>query len=607
MRARMARMRARIPAMALALGAMLACACAGAVLAQAGDSSQRLRRLFEQSSLAAQQRFPLGALYRGESRRVAQFGEYLTDAHVAAGRESALADLQELAGIERALLSAPERVAYDAFRWQREIDLRWSEPRFRDIWLRLPFDQFNGFHLGFPTLSSGSGAARYRSVEDYEDGLSRIEGFIAWLERAMARFREGAGAGIVHPRPVVERMVEQFAALLAQGVEGSVFYGPVRAIPDGIAPAERERLRLAYATAIRERILPAFTRMHEFLSGWYLARTRESVGLYRIPGGEAYYRHLVEVHTTTRLSPDEIHALGRAEVERIRARMDEIRVRTGFEGPLPAFFEHVRGDPQFRPASAAAIAERYRAIGARVQAALPRLFPKLPRAALEVRAEPAWREKSAPYARYESGSADASRPGVFYYNTRDLASRSVIGMEALYLHEALPGHHLQIGIARESAQLPPFLRYREITAFSEGWALYAETLGPELGLYADPWQRFGALDQEMWRALRLVVDTGIHWMGWRREEAIDYMLAHSSTSRTDAVAEVERYIAWPGQALAYKIGQLTITRLRAKARDALGERFDVRDFHDVVLATGSLPLPVLEAKVDAWIAARKAP
>lgn len=585
--------------------AVLACIALtpAAVCAQADDASRRLHALFAASNSAAESRFPIGAIYRGEARRVAQFGEYLTDAFNAANEAAAREDLRALAAVDRAALGGVDRIAYDAFKWQREADLRWYQPHILGVWLRLPFDQVNGLHLSFPELSSGTGAARYRTAEDYEDGLGRIDGYVAWLDRAIARFREGAAAGFVHPRPVVERLIAQFAARLEAGVEGSPFYGPVRAMPAGIAPGERERIARAYAAAIRERVLPAYARMHDFLGGWYLKRARDTIGVYRLPGGEAYYRHLVHAHTTQPLSPDELHALGRREVERLRGQMDAIRTQAGFDGTLAAFFDHLRTDPRFRAGSVEALAARYRAIGERVAAALPKLFPALPKAPLEIREELAMRVKSAPYARYVTGAADGSRPGIFYFNPRDLAARTIVATEALYLHEALPGHHLQMSLAREDARLPAFLRFRDHTVFTEGWALYAETLGAELGLYTDPYQRFGALDQEMWRALRLVVDTGIHWMGWRRDEAIDYMMANSTTGRVDATAEVERYIAWPGQALAYKVGQLAFTRLRAKAQAGLGEKFDLRAFHGEVLSAGSLPLPVLEAKVDAWIAA----
>jgi uncharacterized protein (DUF885 family) len=286
--------------------------------------------------------------------------------------------------------------------------------------------------------------------------------------------------------------------------------------------------------------------------------------------------------------------------------MDAVRRQVGFQGDLPAFFEHIRTDPRFKPASAEALAEGYRAIGRRVEAAIPRLFRTTPRSALEIRPVPAFLERNQAGAYYQQGTPDGTRPGVFYFNTYDLPSRTTPGMETLYLHEAVPGHHFQISLAQENEPLPNFMRFGGNTAFVEGWALYAESLGDELGLFTDPYQNYGRLDDEMLRAMRLVVDTGIHAMGWSRDQAIQYMLANSAMGRTDATSEVERYIAIPGQALAYKIGQLKIRELRTRAERALGDRFDIRDFHEQVLGTGALPLTVLERKIDDWIASRRA-
>jgi uncharacterized protein (DUF885 family) len=343
--------------------------------------------------------------------------------------------------------------------------------------------------------------------------------------------------------------------------------------------------------------------MRDFLRDDYLPRTRGSVGLSDLPGGAGWYRQLVAENTTTALAPDEIHQIGLAEVARIRQSMDAVRIETGFAGALPEFLEFMRTDPRFQPASAQALKDGYADIGRRVDLALDRLFAHRPRSALELRPTPANQERTDAAARYQQGTPDGSRPGIFYFNTWDLPSRNTSGMESLYLHEAVPGHHYQVSLAQENLALPKLLRFGGNTAYVEGWALYAESLGFELGLFTDPYQHFGHLDDEMLRAMRLVVDTGLHTKGWTREQAIDYMLANSSMSRTDAVAEVERYIASPAQALAYKIGQLTIRRLRTRAEVALGPRFDVRAFHDQVLNTGALPLAVLEAKIEAWVAA----
>jgi len=330
------------------------------------------------------------------------------------------------------------------------------------------------------------------------------------------------------------------------------------------------------------------------------------VGLAAMPGGPELYRYLVASSTTTNLTPDEIHNIGLAEVARILKGMDEVKARVGFQGDRPAFFTYLRTDPRFKFASAQAMGDAFREVGKRVDLVVGELFSTLPKSPLEIRPVPAHREKTDAAGSYNSGTPDGKRPGIFYFNAYDLPSRSNYGTETLYLHEAAPGHHFQISLAQENEKLPAFQRFGGNTAYAEGWGLYAESLGPELGMFKDPYQLQGRYEDEMLRAMRLVVDTGIHSKGWGRDQSIDYMMANSSMSRTDAVAEVERYIAIPSQALAYKIGQLTISRLRAKAEAALGPKFDIKGFHAQVLMTGALPMAVLEAKIDRWIAAERA-
>ena len=584
---------------AIAVCAFLLSACATVT---PDAPAARLRRLLADSDEAMLVRNPISALYRGDRRFATRHGDYISDEYIAAERAAVQDDLQRLTAIDRTALSEPDRLAYDTFRWKRETDSRRLAPEFVLLRFGLPIAHFGGWHLDFAQLSSGAGIARYATVADYDDGLSRLDGFVVWLDRARERLRQAADAGIVLPRVVVERMIPQFQSLVDAGAEGSMFYGPVRKLSGDWPAVERERITRNYATAIHSRLMPAFVRMRDFLQGEYLPRSRSSVGLSQLPGGDAWYRQLVAQHTTTSLLPEEIHRMGLAEVARITASMDAVRVQLGFEGTLAQFFEHLRVDARFKPASAQAYGDGYRAIGQRVDASLPRIFARRQRAPLEIRPTPTPQDQTDAAARYDIGAPDGSRPGVFYYNTYDMPSRATYYMETLYLHEAVPGHHFQGSLAQEDETLPKLLRFDGNTAYWEGWALYAESLGPELGLFTDPYQRFGYYNEEIWRAMRLVVDTGLHALSWTREQAIDYMLAHSATSRTDATAEVERYIVDPGQALAYKIGQLTISRLRGKAQTALGARFDLRDFHDQVLLTGALPMDVLEAKLDGWIA-----
>jgi uncharacterized protein (DUF885 family) len=587
---------------------LCASACAAAALpwragAQAveGDDAARLRRLLDASDEALLDRNPIWALYRGDTRRAGQHGDFVSAAYVEGERRAAEADLARLAEIRRDRLSAADRIAYDAFRWSRENARERNSPPAASIWPLLRIDQMNGWHLHFAELSSGGGVAPYRTVVDYDNGLARIDGFIGWLERATGRMREGQRSGVVLPRVIVERVISQFDTYAAQGLDDSPYYGPVRTMPPEIAEPERTRLAKAYAAAVEERLKPAFRRTSAFLRDEYLRSARATVGLSAIPGGAAYYATLIRAHTTTTLVADEVHRLGLAEVARIRSGMTAAMRKASFDGSLAQFFEHVRTDRRFEPRSAEELAEGYAAIGRRVDAAVLRLFAALPKTPLAIRPTPAAQAVHDAAARYNDGSLETGQPAVFYFNTHDLPARKLWHMETLYLHEAVPGHHLQTATAAENTALPKLLRFDGNTAYNEGWALYAESLGPELGLFDDPYQLFGHYNDEMLRAMRLVVDSGLHAQGWSRERAIDYMLENSAMTRVDATAEVERYIVNPGQALAYKVGALTIRRLRTKAEQALGSRFDVRAFHGQVLDTGSIPMAVLEAKIEAWI------
>jgi uncharacterized protein (DUF885 family) len=583
-----------------------AAAPAAAAPASAETPGERLRALFARSDEDLLRRIPLAGLYRGDLRYADRYGDYISDEFYDRERAAQQAELAALLAIDRGALSPTDQLAYDVFRRDKEMAIRGLAPEMLALTAVRPIDHFFGFHTSFADLSSGRGAAPFRTVADYENSLKRSTGFVQQIDAAIERFRQGMATGVVQPRLVINNVIGQLDTMLEQGVEGSTFYLPVQNFPETVPEDHRERLRTAYRGAITGEIRPAFTRLRDFLKNEYLPHARESVGLAQMPGGERLYAHLIEESTTLPMTAAEIHQLGLREVARIRSEMDAIRTEVGFRGDLQAFFEHIRTDPRFKPSSAEELGDGYREIGRRVDQRIGTLFRTLPRTALEIRPVPAFLERNQAGAYYQGGTPDGSRPGVFYFNTYDLPSRTTPGMETLYLHEAVPGHHFQISLAQENEQLPNFMRFGGNTAFVEGWALYAEKLGPELGLYTDPYQRFGHLDDEMLRAMRLVVDTGIHAMGWSRDRSIEYMLANSSMGRTDATSEVERYIAIPSQALAYKIGQLKILELRQRARTALGDRFDIRDFHEQVLSTGALPLTVLERKIDDWIASRRA-
>ena len=568
----------------------------------AGSPGQDLHALFHASDEGHLKRNPIEALYRGDLRFADQFGDYISDAYFAAEKEAADHDLRALEQIDRRELSATDQISYDVFKYQRSIDLKGYEPALLEAQQDRPIDHFYGVHLLIADLASGGSAAPFRTTKDYEDNLARLQGYVVFLDRAIARMRHGLSKGITNPKLVMENVAQQIDGFLAEGVDGSTFDKPVHHFPDSVPAADQQRLTAAYATFIRETLIPAHTRLRDFLRKEYLPHARESVGLGQMPGGAALYQYLIENTTTTKLKPEQIHALGLAEVTRIRSEMEKIREATGFKGDFKAFAESLRHDPRFAPASAQAMHDQFASIRDRVQAAVGRDFFLMPKSPLEIRPVPAYKEKTDAGGSYEQGTPDGSRPGVFYYNTYDLPTRYTWGYETLFLHEAIPGHHFQISLAQENTGLPAFQRFGGNTAYVEGWALYSESLGQELGMYTDPYQLYGHLNDEMWRALRLVVDTGIHFNGWSRDKAIEYMLDNSATGRTDATAEVERYIAIPSQALAYKLGQLTIRRLRTKAEAALGSRFDVRDFHAQVLDSGALPLEVLESKIDNWIA-----
>jgi uncharacterized protein (DUF885 family) len=566
---------------------------------------QKLAALFRASDEASLRRNPIQALFRGDLRYAPEFGDYITDRYVAGEKAAAEADLAALARIDRAKLSADDRISYDVFKWQTELTLKGFAPNLVKATIERPIDHFAGFQVFVPDLSSGEGAAPFKTVADYENNLKRLQGYIVYLDRATARMRQGLADGIVNPKLVMKNVVDQLDGIVAQGVEGSTFYKPVTNFPAAIPAAEQARIRAEYAAFIRDRLNPAHARLRDFIKAEYLPKARDSVGLGQMPGGPALYRYLVESNTTTDMTPEAIHQLGLREVDRIHGEMEKVKNAVGFKGDLHQFADFLRSDPRFKPATAQAMRDAFLDIDKRVGLVVGRDFATIPKTPLEVRPDPPYREKTSAGGEYQQGTPDGSRPGIFYYNSYDLSSRYTWGYETLFLHEGRPGHHFQISLAQENEKLPAFQRFGGNTAYVEGWALYSESLGYELGFFTDPYQNYGHLNDEILRAMRLVVDTGIHAKGWSRDQAIKYMLDNSAMSPTDATAEVERYIAIPGQALAYKVGQLTIRRLRTRAEQALGPKFDVREFHAQVLMSGALPMKVLEEKIDAWIAAKQ--
>ncbi|WP_379554404.1 DUF885 domain-containing protein [Qipengyuania sp. DGS5-3] len=545
---------------------------------------------------------PLSRLFRGDDKDADRLGDFLTDAQFLAGRTDTQLNLALLAQIDRDALSPTDQLAYDVFKYNQDQSMLGSTDEIRALTEVRPVNHFSGFHTFYPTFASGQGAAPFKTIENYEDNLSRHDDYIALTERAIAKFREGMESGVVETKLTIGNVIEQFNTQLAQPLEESQFMGPLKVFPEDFSDEDKARLTEAY-TAKTQEIYAAHERMRDFLRDEYLAVAREEVGLSQMKGGDILYKQLIENSTTLPLTADYIHELGVSEVARVKAALDTLKTEVGFEGTLNEFFDYVRTDAQFKPESREALTQSYYDIGEEVDKKIGEYFSLLPKSELVIKPyDPAVEQFSAGGS-YQPGTPDGSRPGTFYFNAYDLPSRLTTGNMTLYLHEGAPGHHFQISLAQENEALPAFMRFGGTTAFIEGWALYAETLGYEMGFFEDPWNRYGTLQDEQLRAMRLVVDTGLHAKGWSREKAIDFMLENSGMTRTEVVAEVERYIAIPSQALAYKIGALKIQELRAKAETELGDGFDIKEFHAQVLNTGGLPLPVLEAKIERWIAA----
>lgn len=546
---------------------------------------------------------PVGALFRGDMRYADRLGDYLTDEHLAASKADNAENLAKLAEIDRSKLSPTDQLAYDVFAYNQQREQEGYAPAILAASEVRPVNHFSGFHTFYPNFASGQSAAPFKTVEDYENNLKRHEDYIAITDRAIGKFREGMETGVYETKLTIGNVVSQLDTQLAMPVEESPFFMPVKNFPEEFSAEEKARLTAEY-TAATEEIYAAHERMRDFLRDEYMAVARDSVGLSQMKGGAELYRHMVEGTTTLPLEPDYLHELGLSEVARIKNGLEQIKQEVGFEGTLNEFFDYVRTDEQFKPESREALTQSYYDIGEQVDEKIGEFFSLVPKTPLEIKPYEEYREKFEAGGSYNSGAPDGSRPGTFYFNAYDLPSRLTTGNVTLYLHEGAPGHHFQISLAQENTDLPAFMRFGGNTAYVEGWALYSETLGYEMGFFDDPWNRYGTLQDEQLRAMRLVVDTGLHAKGWTREQAIDFMLENSGMTRTEVVAEVERYIAIPSQALAYKVGAIKIQELRKRAEDQLGEDFDIREFHAEVLDTGSLPMPVLENKIDRWIASK---
>jgi uncharacterized protein (DUF885 family) len=529
-----------------------------------------------------------------------RFDERWPDASPAAFERRAAHDrevLARLASIDPGGLSHQDRVSFELFKRDRELSVE-GQP-FR-LW-HLILNQRDGIQ----SADDLADALRFTTLHDYQAWVARLHALPAYVDQVAETLRQGIAEHVVQPRIAMERVPAQLDKQLVDDPEKSPFFAPLRRLPDSLPQADRERLQADAKSAIRDGVVPAYRRFREMFVKEYLPACFAEVGAWQLPHGEQAYAYLARLHTTTSLTPAEIHEIGLREVARIRGEMLALAQQIGFKGGLADLFTWLRTDPQFFYPDGPSLFEAYAAMAKRVDPLLVRLFRTLPRTPYGVEAIPDAMAPDTTTAYYREPSADGSRAGTFFVNLYEPRSRPRWEMMALTLHESVPGHHLQIALASEQEGLPDFRRHASWTAYQEGWGLYAESLGEELGLYDDPYSRFGRLAYQMWRAVRLVVDTGMHAMHWDRQRAIDYFLSNAPKTELDVTNEIDRYIAWPGQALAYKIGELEIERLRKHAHAELGDGFDVRAFHDVVLRDGAMPLDVLARQVDDWIVAQK--
>jgi len=561
------------------------------------DASAALHTLFEEHFERDLEMNPVRATFIGDYRYNDRMANSNSPEYLAAAEALDREFLERLETIDREQLGYQDQLSYDIFRINREQSIE----GYRFPSHLQPVNQFYSITNFFVQLGSGASAHPFKTVKDYEDFLSRADDFSVIIDQLITNMKEGIREGVVQPRILMEKLVPQVESQIVDDPTASSFYKPVENMPEEFSAEDRERLTAAYVDKIASTIIPAYQRLDNFLGDEYIGAARDTVGLYALPNGEAWYAYMVRLRTTTDMTPDEIHQIGLDEVARIQDEMRGVMDYVGFEGELDDFFEFVNTDEQFFFDEPEELIQGYRDMADHINELTKKLFDIAPKTGFEVRRVEPFRERSASGGAYMAGTPDGSRPGVFYANAYDIKARPKWAMESLYLHEAIPGHHFQIMLQRENEDLPQFRRFGGFTAFSEGWGLYAESLGKEIGVYTDPYQYFGALNAELWRAIRLVVDTGIHAKGWTRQQVLDYMYANSAVAEARAVSEAERFMAIPGQALAYKIGQLKIREIRDKAEQRLGDKFDVKAFHTEVLRDGAMPLSMLEAKIDRWV------
>ena len=562
----------------------------------AGNDSAAINQMFANYWEDRMKLYPLEATTAGDNRYNNIFQNEVSVAFINETKQFYSRYLDSIRSFDPGKLNENDKISYDIFKREMVMQLE----RFNYHEELMPLNQFAGRQLTFGILGSGDGDQPFKTVKDYDNFLGRIDGFSVYIDTVIANMRKGMNEGYVLPKTLIVKMIPQTKDMLSTDAKSNHFFAPVKKMPDSFSLAEKRRLTEAYTKSINEKIIPTFTRLLNFLEKEYLPKGRSSSGIDSITNGSKYYDYLIRYWTTTDKKPDEIYETGLKEVERIKGEMEKIKTQVGFTGDLKAFFNYILTDKKFNIyKTPEEVLNGFRAIQAKEEPYLKKLFGNFPKTKFEIRRTEAFREASAS-AEYLQGTPDGSRPGIFYTPIPDAKKFNYTGMETLFAHEAIPGHHYQVSLQQENESLPAFRRFSWYGAYGEGWALYTESLGEELGLYSDPYQKMGNLGDEMLRAVRLVVDAGIHAKGWSREKAIEYLLANLPSSNEEAVAAIERYMAIPAQALSYKTGSLKIRELRAKYEKQLGSKFNIAAFHDEILKDGCMPLDVLERKMDAW-------
>ncbi|MBW6499942.1 MAG: DUF885 domain-containing protein [Bacteroidales bacterium] len=568
---------------------------------ESDETSRSLNKLYEEYYDGYMELNPILATEFGDYRFNDLFPNSLTQSYIEKLRNFYTSFKAKLDEFDEPQLSEPERLNVDILKWECNIGLKGLNFK-KEL---LPVDQFASVDIYLATMAGGNYVQPFRNTPDYENWLKRLSGFVIWCDTAIANMQRGMRTGYTLPKALVYKMIPQMDSFDHGPAEEHVFYGPVIVFPGDMSAADKKRLESEYKAVIEKKIIPAYKKLHDFLKNEYLPRCRETSGIDDIPYGKEYYQYLIEYYTTTELSADEIFEIGQNEVDRISREMGKIKDQVGFKGDLKEFFSHVRTSQDLMPFSEPEqVIANFNNIHEIIKSKMPGLFDSEPKTPLEVRRTEAFREKTAS-AEFEIGLPDGSRPAIFYVPIPDAGTYNILQDESLFLHEAVPGHYFQLSLQLENDSLPQFRKIMIYGSYVEGWAMYAETLGKELGMYSDPYQYPGNLKEEIHRAIRLVVDVGLHTKGWTREQAIQYSLDHEPESESNIIAEIERYMALPGQALAYKIGQLKFLELRAKAENTLGDKFNIKEFHNKVLESGCIPMQLFEDRINGWIDSKK--